>query len=83
MTEHMAGMWSHRKPAHQNVVLGHGYFLGALGRNRVFPFYPEVANFDMPSDYSGLVFMSCDAGGRDVRLPAADSGVRPPGVSLA
>jgi predicted nucleotide-binding protein len=53
-----------RPRARQNVVLELGYFLGTLGRERVFPLYREVANFDMPSDYSGVVFTPFDAAGR-------------------
>jgi predicted nucleotide-binding protein len=48
----------------QNVVFELGYFLGKLGRDRVFALYREVANFEMPSDYSGVVFTPYDAGGR-------------------
>lgn len=50
--------------ARQNVVLELGYFLGKLGRNRVIALYREDANFEMPSDYSGVLFVPFDSAGR-------------------
>ena len=43
--------------ARQNVVLELGYFLGKLGRNRVVALYREEEDFEMPSDYSGVLFV--------------------------
>jgi predicted nucleotide-binding protein len=50
--------------ARQNVVLELGYFLGKLGRNRVVALYREEPNFEMPSDYSGVLFVPFDSAGR-------------------
>lgn len=50
--------------ARQNVVLELGYFLGKLGRNRVVVLYREESNFEMPSDYSGVLFVPFDSAGR-------------------
>lgn len=50
--------------ARQNVVLELGYFLGKLGRNRVVALYREESNFEMPSDYSGVLFVPFDSAGR-------------------
>jgi predicted nucleotide-binding protein len=51
-----------QKPrARQNVILELGYFLGRLGRNRVCAlFRPEV---EIPSDYSGVLYVELDEGG--------------------
>ena len=44
--------------ARQNVILELGFFLGRLGRERVAAVYgPEV---EMPSDYSGVLFVPYD-----------------------
>lgn len=50
--------------ARQNVILELGYFLGKLGRERVLALYKNEDNFEMPSDYSGVLFTSYDSGGR-------------------
>ena len=50
--------------ARQNVVLELGYFLGKLGRNRVVAIYREEPNFEMPSDYSGVLFVPFDSAGK-------------------
>lgn len=50
-----------RARARQNVILELGYFLGKLGRSRVCAIYsPGV---EVPSDYSGVLFVEFDAGG--------------------
>ncbi len=47
--------------ARQNVIFELGYFSGKLGRNRVCALYsPKV---EIPSDYSGVVFIPLDSGG--------------------
>jgi len=46
--------------ARQNVILELGYFIGTLGRDRVLPLYKEETNFEIPSDYSGVVFTPFD-----------------------
>ena len=43
--------------ARQNVILELGYFLGKLGRNRVVALFNQNENFEMPSDYSGVLFV--------------------------
>jgi predicted nucleotide-binding protein len=51
-----------QKPrARQNVVLELGFFLGKLGRKRVCALYQE--GVDIPSDYSGVLFVQRDRGG--------------------
>jgi predicted nucleotide-binding protein len=47
--------------ARQNVILELGYFLGRLGRNRVAAIYQE--GVEIPSDYSGVLFIPVDASG--------------------
>jgi len=43
--------------ARQNVILELGFFLGKLGRNRVVVLFNQTDNFEMPSDYSGVLFV--------------------------
>ncbi len=58
-----------RPRARQNVVLELGYFLGQLGRDRVLPLYRGDRDFEMPSDYSGVVFTKFDdAGAWKIRM---------------
>ncbi len=47
--------------ARQNVVLEFGYFLGTLGRKRVCALYHE--GVEIPSDYSGVLFVKLDDSG--------------------
>ena len=49
--------------ARQNVVFELGFFLGKLGRDRVALIYRQHENFEMPSDYDGVLFSEFDAGG--------------------
>lgn len=42
--------------ARQNVVFEHGYLIAKLGRDRVAPLV--VGNVELPSDISGMVYMS-------------------------
>ncbi len=44
----------------QNVIFELGYFIGKIGRNRVLALYEDVANFELPSDYSGVIFIKYD-----------------------
>jgi predicted nucleotide-binding protein len=44
--------------ARQNVLFELGYFIGKLGRNRVAALY--VQETDVPSDYSGVLFVALD-----------------------
>ena len=47
--------------ARQNVILELGFFLGRLGRERVCALYEE--GVEIPSDYSGVVFIPLDEAG--------------------
>ncbi len=55
------------KPEHQqsrprqNVILELGYFLGRLGRRRVCALYTE--GVEIPSDYSGVLYIKLETGG--------------------
>jgi predicted nucleotide-binding protein len=42
--------------ARQNVILELGFFLGALGRDKVCVLYGE--GVELPNDYAGVVFLS-------------------------
>jgi len=50
--------------ARQNVILELGYFLGKLERNRVFVLYREQENFEIPSDYTGVLYTAYDPANR-------------------
>jgi predicted nucleotide-binding protein len=50
-----------RARARQNVVLELGFFMAALGRQRVCVLYK--GDIEMPSDYAGVVYVPLDAGG--------------------
>lgn len=49
--------------ARQNVIFELGFFLGRLGRERVAAIYCPYEKFEMPSDYSGVLFIEYDADG--------------------
>jgi predicted nucleotide-binding protein len=48
--------------ARQNVVLELGYFTGKLN-NRITIIYRSSENFEMPTDYAGVVWIPYDANG--------------------
>lgn len=50
-----------RPRARQNVILELGFFLGKLGRNCVCALYQE--GVEIPSNYSGVLFVQLDSGG--------------------
>jgi len=50
--------------ARQNVIFELGFFIGKLGRKRVLVLYQEEKNFEMPSDYSGVLYTPYDDSGR-------------------
>lgn len=52
---------NYKPRARQNVILELGYFLGLLGRERVCALYEE--GVDIPSDYSGVLFIPIDENG--------------------
>lgn len=53
-----------RPRARQNVILELGYFLGKLGRDRVMALFKPEQDFEMPSDYSGVLFIPFDDAGK-------------------
>ena len=58
------GQKSEKYRARQNVILELGYFLGTLGRNSVVALHTEEEKFEIPSDYSGVLFVPFDSKGR-------------------
>lgn len=52
---------SQNQRARQNVIFELGYFIGRLGRNRVCALYSE--DVEIPSDYSGVLFIKFDKDG--------------------
>lgn len=55
-----AGESTARFRARQNVVFELGYFAGKHGRSRVFSLYRENADFETPSDISGVAYTPYD-----------------------
>jgi predicted nucleotide-binding protein len=53
-----------RPRARQNVVGEMFFFLGKLGRDCIFPLYKEVENFELPSDYQGVLYTPYNATGQ-------------------
>jgi predicted nucleotide-binding protein len=49
-----------RPRARQNVVLELGYFMGKLGRANVLSLYRDISNFELPSDFSGILYTPYD-----------------------
>lgn len=52
-----------RPRARQNVIMELGFFLAKLGRQRVLPLYRGGRDFEMPSDYAGVVYTPYDDSG--------------------
>ena len=50
--------------ARQNVIFELGFFIGKIGRKRVLVLYQEENDFEMPSDYSGVLYTLYDNSGR-------------------
>jgi predicted nucleotide-binding protein len=46
--------------ARQNVILELGFFLGKIGRERVVVLHEKVSNLEIPSDYSGVIYVPFD-----------------------
>lgn len=49
--------------ARQNVIFELGFFIGKLGREHVFMLHREEENFELPSDYSGVLYTTYDSSG--------------------
>lgn len=49
--------------ARQNVVFELGFFIGKLGRENVLSLYRAETEFEMPSDYSGVLYTPYDVSG--------------------
>jgi len=49
-----------RPRARQNVLLELGFFIGKLGRESVCVIYRKEDNFEIPSDYLGILFLPYD-----------------------
>lgn len=50
--------------ARQNVIFELGYFIGKLGRERVLALHEYVDNLEIPTDYSGVLFVPFDKAGK-------------------
>jgi len=53
-----------RLRSRQNVILELGFFLGKLGIDRVIAIFEQTENFDIPSDYDGVIFIPYDKDGK-------------------
>jgi predicted nucleotide-binding protein len=51
-----------RPRARQNVVMELGFFSAKLGRNHVFTLYKTADEFELPSDFQGIVYTPYDSG---------------------
>jgi predicted nucleotide-binding protein len=49
--------------ARQNVILELGFFLGKIGRENVVVLHEQVENFEIPSDYQGVIYEPYDSNG--------------------
>lgn len=49
--------------ARQNVILELGYFLGKIGRENVVVLHEILDNFEIPSDYQGVIYIPYDSAG--------------------
>jgi predicted nucleotide-binding protein len=56
------GPESYRYRARQNVIFELGYFIGKLGRERAVALHRRVDNFEMPSDYDGVLYRPFEEG---------------------
>jgi predicted nucleotide-binding protein len=57
-----------RPRARQNAILELGFFIGKLRRKRVVVLHRQAKDFEMPSDYSGVLFIPYDSGSWKNRL---------------
>jgi predicted nucleotide-binding protein len=49
--------------ARQNVILELGFFLGKIGRENVVVLHEQTENFEIPSDYQGVLYEPYDSKG--------------------
>lgn len=49
--------------ARQNVIFEMGFFIGKLGRQNVVALFDTTENFEIPSDYQGVLFIPYDKQG--------------------
>jgi len=49
--------------ARQNVIFELGFFIGKLGRKNIYVLYQEETDFEMPSDYKGVLYTPYDTSG--------------------
>jgi predicted nucleotide-binding protein len=49
--------------ARQNVIFELGFFIGKIGRECVVVLYEQVDNFEIPSDYQGVLYIPYDSSG--------------------
>lgn len=49
--------------ARQNVIFELGFFIGKLGRERVLILHQQDSNFEMPSNYAGVLYAPYDDSG--------------------
>lgn len=56
--------------ARQNVILELGYFLGRLGRDKVAAIYEKAQEIEIPSDFSGVLYIEY-SGNDSWKLPLA------------
>src|SRR5258708_5035789 len=66
--------------ARQNVILELGYFIGKLGRERVCALY--IKGVELPSDFSGVLYVTYDKGGSWRSQLAKEIGAAGIGVDL-
>jgi predicted nucleotide-binding protein len=52
-----------RPRARQNVILELGFFYAKLGRGKVVALYKKADNFEIPSDFQGILYTEYDAAG--------------------
>lgn len=50
--------------ARQNVVFELGYFIGKLGREKVLALFKPEEKFEIPTDYSGVLYVPYEQNGR-------------------
>lgn len=46
--------------ARQNVIFEMGFFIGKLGRKHVFVLYPPTKDFEIHSDFAGVIYIEYD-----------------------